>query len=534
MGEVPAGQQDGCGCMREQKRIVSIVEAAPPKTFVQKLLDGVETIGNKVPDPAVIFFILSGLVIVLSHLFYLLGTSVAYEVVNPQTHQVEHATAVVNSLLSADGIRFMLTSMVRNFISFGPVGIILVVMIGVGLAEQAGLTTALIKQIVQVTPRKAVTWILVTVGVLASIAVDAGYLVLIPLGAAAFLNLGRHPLAGLAAAFAGVSAVFGVNFLIVPNDPVLTEITNDAIHLLNPTYSIDLAANFYFGVISSLVLIVVCAVVTERVVEPRLGEYRGEVTAESGGGVSPEEARGLRLALFALVASIFIIALLTFPSGAQLRDQDTGAIVGNSPFMGSLIVQIMLVFLAIGAAYGIGAGTITSTVDGINAVTKTFAGLSGLIFLLFVISQFLAYFTYSNLATIVAVKMGEALEHANLGTIPLMLGFITVTGVVGMLIVGAIPKWALLAPIFVPLFMKLGVAPEAVMAAYRVADSPPNVVTPLMPYFALIVVFAQRYDKNAGVGTVVAMMLPYALVVSIVWILLFLAWELFELPYGPG
>src|SRR5215472_4951134 len=204
--------------MTEQRHIVSIVEAAPPKTFVQRLLDSVETVGNKVPDPAVIFFILSGLVIMLSHLLYLLGTSVAYEVVNPQTHQVEHATAIVNSLLSADGIRFMLTSMVRNFINFGPVGIILVVMIGVGLAEQAGLITALIKKIVQVTPRKAVTWILVTLGVLSSIAADAAYLILIPLGAAAFLSLGRHPLAGLAAAFAGVAAVFGVNFLIAPID----------------------------------------------------------------------------------------------------------------------------------------------------------------------------------------------------------------------------------------------------------------------------------------------------------------------------
>src|SRR5580693_1830973 len=521
--------------MSEPKLTRAVSEAIEPsKTFLQKLLDGVERVGNKVPHPAVIFFILLALVILLSHLFHGLGTTVTYEVINPQTHKVEKATAAVNSLLSTDGIRFMLTSMVRNFTNFGPVGIILVVMIGVGLAEQAGLINALIKKIVIVTPRKAVTWILVTLGVLASIAADAGYLVLIPLGAAAFLSLGRHPLAGLAAAFAGVAAVFGVNFLIVPIDPILTEITNDAIHMLNPTHSIDLTANFYFGVVSSLVLIVVCTVITERFVEPRLGAYRSEIPAESGQDVSPEEARGLRLALYALVVSIFIIALLTFPPGAPLRNPETGAIVGNSPFMNSLIVLIMLVFLAIGVAYGIGAKTITSSVDGINAVTKTFASLSGLVFLLFVISQFLAYFNYSNMATIVAVNLGDALEHANLGTIPLMLGFITVTGVVGMLIVGAIPKWALLAPIFVPLFMRLGVAPEAVLAAYRVADSPPNIVTPLMPYFALIVVFAQRYDKNAGVCTVVAMMLPYAVVVSIVWILLFLAWELLGLPYGPG
>jgi aminobenzoyl-glutamate transport protein len=277
--------------MSEQRIIGSIAEtAAAPKTFLQKLLDGVERVGNKVPHPAVIFFILSGLV--LSHLSYLLGTSVTYEVVNPQTHQVEHATATVNSLLSTEGIRFMLTSMVRNFMNFGPAGIILVVMIGVGLAEQAGLINALIKKIVIVIPRKAVTWILVTLGVLASIAADAGYLVLIPLGAAAFLSLGRHPLAGLAAAFSGVAAVFGVNFLIVPIDPILTEITNDAIHLLNPTHSIDLMASFYFSVVSSLVLIVVCTVITERVVEPRLGPYRGETPADSGKDVSAEEARG--------------------------------------------------------------------------------------------------------------------------------------------------------------------------------------------------------------------------------------------------
>jgi aminobenzoyl-glutamate transport protein len=287
-------------------------------------------------------------------------------------------------------------------------------------------------------------------------------------------------------------------------------------------------------VVSSLVLIVVCTLVTELIVEPRPGAYRGETRAETVAGVTPEEAKGLRLALYALVASIIVIALLTFPSGAPLRDQETGAIVGNSPFMSSLIVQTMLVFLAIGAAYGIAAKTITSMVDGINAVTKTFANLSGLVFLLFVISQFLAYFTYSNMATVVAVKMGDALEHADMGTIPLMLGFITVTGLVGLLIVGVIPKWALLAPIFVPLFMKLEIAPEAVLAAYRVGDSPPNVVTPLMPYFALIVTLAHRFDKNAGVGTVIAMMLPYGVAVSVVWILLFLGWELFGLPYGPG
>jgi aminobenzoyl-glutamate transport protein len=472
--------------MSEQRSIGSIAEtAAAPKTFLQKLLDGVETVGNKVPHPAVIFFILLALVILLSHLFHWLGTTVTYEVNNPQTHKVEETTAFVNSLLTADGIRFMLTSMVRNFSNFGPVAIILVVMVGVGLAEQAGLMTALIKKIVEVTPCKAVTWILVTLGVVSSIASDAGYLVLIPLGAAAFLSLGRHPLAGLAAAFAGVAGVFGVNVLIVPIDGILTEITNDAIHLLNPARSIALTANFYFAVVSSLVLMVVCSLVTERVVEPRLGEYRGEVPAEGSDDVSPEEARGAEVR--------------ALRAGGERHRYRAVDVSGGGPVAGSADRRDH------------GQLAVHGQPD-----CADHAGVSG---------------GWDRLRG----RREDDHEygrrhhrrHQNLRRA-------TITGAVGVLIVGAIPKWAIFAPIFVPLFMKLGIAPEVVLAAYRVGDSPPNGVSPLMPYFALIVVFAQRYQKDAGVGTVVAMMLPYGAAISVVWILLFLAWELLGLPFGPG
>ena len=238
-------------------------------------------------------------------------------------------------------------------------------------------------------------------------------------------------------------------------------------------------------------------------------------------------------ALYALLGVVAVVALLTLPPGAPLHHPATGAIVGNSPFMDSLIVLIMLVFLVTGVAYGIGAQTIKSGVDAINAITKSFANLSGLIFLFLVISQFIAYFNYSNMATIAAVKMADFLKSANFRPLPLLLGYIAVVGIVGVIIVGVIPKWAIFAPIFVPLFMKLNVAPEVVLAAYRVADSPPNVITPLMPYFGLIVVFAQRYQKEAGVGTVVAMMLPYYVGVFVVWILLLVAWFLLGLPLGP-
>jgi aminobenzoyl-glutamate transport protein len=502
------------------------------KTFLQKLLDGVEVVGNKVPHPAVIFLLMSAIVIVLSFIFHLLGTSVTYQVIDPETHKVVTTTAVVNSLLSAEGIRFIITSTIRNFLGFTPVGVILVAMVGVGLAEEAGLINALIRKIVIVAPRKAITFIIVAMGVLSSVASDAGYLVLIPLGAAAFLSLGRHPIAGLAAAFAGVAAVFGVNLIITPIDGVLTEITNDAIHLLNPGYTIYLTANLYFSIVSSIVLCVVCTVITERVIEPRLGEYHGERPTEENAGTSAEEARGLQFAVYGLIGILIVIALLALPPGAPLRNPETGSLIGNSPLMNSLIVLIMLLFLVTGFAYGKGAGTINTMTEAIAAITKTFAGLGGLLFLFLVISQFLAHFNYSNLATIAAVRLSDIIESVNFGSLPLLIVFIVVTAVVNLIIPAAIAKWAILAPIFVPLFLKLNVAPDVVLAAYRVGDSPGNVITPLMAYFGMIVIFAQKYQKEAGVGTVVAMMLPYTVVLYVVWTVVLILWYLLGIPLG--
>jgi aminobenzoyl-glutamate transport protein len=414
---------------------------------------------------------------------------------------------------------------------FTAVGVIIVAMLGVGVAESAGLVGALIRKMVQVAPRKALTYILVFVGVISSIAADAGYLVLIPLGAAAFLSLRRHPLAGLAASFAGVAAVFTVNILIKPLDGILTGITNDAIHLLNPALSIDLTANWWFSLASVFMLTIVVGVITDKVVEPRLGEYTGEKPEETG-GLSKEESRGLKYTLWALIGTLVFFAILTVPKGAILRNPETGALVGNSPFMNGLIVFITLVFLITGLAYGIGAGTIKGITDVTKAMEKAVSGLGGLIFLLFIISQFLAIFNFSNMATLAAVKVGDMLEHAGLGPLPLLIGFVIVVLVLDLIMTGAIPKWAIFAPIFIPLLMRLHVGPEAVLAAYRVGDGPMNAVSPLNAYFALIVTFAQKYQKNAGVGTIVALMLPYVVVVTIVWIVLLVIWQVLGLPWG--
>jgi aminobenzoyl-glutamate transport protein len=508
--------------------------AQAQKSFLQKFLDGVEAVGNKVPNPAVIFMILAGIVIVLSQILYLLGTSVTYEVIDPVTHQAEQVTTSVNGLLTADGVRFILTSPIRNFLNFNAMGIILVAMVGVGIAEEAGLMTALIRQAVHASPRRLFTFILVFVGVLSSIATDAGYIVLIPLGAAAFLTLGRHPLAGLAAAFAGVACIFGVNLLITPLDGVLTEMTNDAIHIVDPSTSLDLTANLWFSIVSSVLLAGVATVVTERIVEPGLGRYAGETPADAEAGMSAEESRGLRRALFAVLGVVAFFALITLPPGAPLRNTETGAIIGLSPFMDSLIIIIMLMFLAAGVAYGSAVGTMKNINDAIAAITKTFAGLAGLLFLFLIISQFLAYFTYSNMATVAAVSLGDLLEGANIGAIPLLIGFVLMTTVIDIILGGAIPKWAIFAPIFVPLFMRLGIGPEVTLAAYRVGDSPVNAVTPLLAYFALILVTAQKYRPDAGVGTIIAMMLPYTAAIWVVWTVLLVVWYLLGIPLGVG
>lgn len=532
-----------------------------PKGGMQKFLDIVERVGNKVPHPAVIFLLLLGGVIVLSQVLYMTGASVSYEVIVPETRETEFVeitdpmhqgmgspigsaaiderattfetrTATARSLLTVEGMRFMYVSLIPNFMAFTAVGLIIVAMLGVGVAEESGLIKTLIRKLVIVAPPKLLVYIMVFVGILSSIAADAGYLVLIPLAGAAFLSVGRHPLAGIAAGFAAVAGAFTVNMLIKPLDAVLVEFTNDAIHLVDPDVSIGLASNIWFSIVSVLLLTIIIAIITERVIEPRLGKYQGDSGEDESAVLTPEEWRGLKFAGIGLLGTIVFFGLLALPPGAPLRDAETGALIGNTPFMSGLIAFIASVFFVSGFAYGIGAGTMKKGADVIKAMEKAVSTLGSLIFLLFIIAQFIAFFNYSNMATILAVSMSNALTGINIGPLWLLLGFIVVVVLLDFLITGAIAKWAIFAPIFVPLLMRLGVEPEAVLAAYRVADSPINMITPLNAYFALVVVFCQKYDKNSGVGTVVALMLPYVVVLLVAWTLIFVAWQLFGLPWG--
>ncbi|XMN10365.1 AbgT family transporter [Streptomyces griseobrunneus] len=535
------------------------------RTRSQKVLDTVERIGNKVPHPAVIFLLLCMVVIVLSAVLNAFDVGVTYETAAPEpvpvtetyeggteypsmevppeaqyehTYETVTETAKVESLLSGDGVRFLFTSATHNFNDFGVVAVILVVMVGVGLAEEAGLIAALIRNLVAVAPRWALTAIIVFAGILSSIASDAGYLVLIPLGAVAFISVGRHPLAGIAAAFAGVSAAFGVNLIIAPIDGIITEITNNSIQLVDPGRSLNLTSNIYFGIASTFFLAALITFITERVVEPRLGPWQGSAAnqprTQDDGLDKAAEARGLRFAGWGLAAVAVAVTLLAFIPSAPLRNPDTGSLVEDAPFMDGLIVIIMIAFLVMGLCYGRGANTLRGSAASMEAITKTFAGLGGLIFLLLIIAQFIAYFNYSNMATVAAVKLADQLESANVSALWLLIGFILVTYLLNLIIPGIIPKWAIFAPIFVPLFIRLDVAPQTVLAAYRVGDSPTNVITPLMVYLPFIVLQCDKYRKQAGVGTVISLMLPYTLIVGIGWLLFFIAWYLIGIPMGPG
>ncbi len=541
-------------------------EAQEKPGGAQRFLDAVERLGNRVPHPALIFLGLIIGVIVLSHILYLTGASVTTDVAEPGSlpavpdyeggtvnpgyphppvgpipdYHIQHETITANSLLTGDGIRFIFTTAVQNFNDFGVVAVILVAMIGVGVAEEAGLMGAMIRKMVKVAPASLITFIIVLLGGLSSVASDAGYLVLIPLGAAAFVSLGRHPLAGIAAAYAGVSAAFFVNILITPADGIITEVTNETLGLVAPHVSLNVTHNLYFSIGSTIFCAVVITWITERLLEPRLGKWDpGEAPddAQTEHVASDEEmsleSRGLRMSLYWMLGAALVIALLTVLPGAPLRNPDTGEIFGTSPFMSSLLFIISILFLAAGLGYGRGAKTLLGSTNVINAIVKTFSGLGGLIFLMLLIAQFIAYFNYSNMSRLAATWLADILERANVGALPLLIGFVILVAVVDLIMPGVIPKWAILAPIFIPLFYQLGIAPQTVIAAYRVGDGPMNVITPLMVYLPFIVLVCQRYRRKAGMGTVVSMMIPYTGIVLVTWLIFYIVWYVLGIPWGP-
>ena len=531
-----------------------------------KFLDTIERVGNKVPNPTIMFVYLIGFIAVLSAVLSWAGVSVTDELVTPVPRDefsqinehlggvlsiydsttgepaqlpdfvVSEVTVEVRNLLSVEGLRHFFSSFVDNFAGFGVVAVVLISMAGVGVAEHAGMMGALIRKTVKVAPRKWLAFILIFTGVIMSVATDAGYLILVPLAAAAFLTVGRHPLAGLAAGFAGVGAIFAVNLLITPSDSMLVEVTNEVLGKAGME-PLAVTQNYYFSIVSSILMAAVAWFVTVRITEPRLGTFDKADLAEGEADVQVDhdsESRGLRYAGWALLGYVAVIAALTAPPGAPLRDPSTGDIIGATPFMASLVFIISLAFLVCGVAYGRGARTLLSGNEAVNAIGKTFGSLGGLLVMFLMIAQFIALFNWSNLPTVAAVEAAQALEHANVPALVLLLVFIVVIVILDLILPGLVPKWVIFAPVFIPIFAALDVAPQTLLAAYRVGDSPMNVLTPLMVYLPFMVTVAQRYKKNAGIGTIIALMMPYTLWILGAWTVLFTAWFLLGIPWGPG
>ncbi|MGR6087413.1 MAG: AbgT family transporter [Arcticibacter sp.] len=495
------------------------------KNWSDRFLSVVERIGNALPHPATLFAIMCLLVMLISWLVSLTGLSVKH----PGTG--EQITAF--NLLSRDGLHMILTKLVTNFTGFAPLGTVLVALLGIGIAEGSGLIGSLLRMLVLNSPKKMLTVVIVFCGVMSNAASEVGYVLLVPLSAVIFLSVGRHPIAGLAAAFAGVAGGYSANLLIGTIDPLLAGLSQEAARIIQPGYEVNPACNYYFMAASTFFITVIGTWVTEKVVEPRLGAYTGSEKADELQSLSANEKRGVKYAGIAIVVIIGLIVAGLLPQDGYLREAGTGSIL-KSPFMSGVVVIIFFAAAIAGIAYGIGAKTIKSDADVMKGMSKSMETLGSYIVLVFFAAQFVAFFNWTNLGIISAIKGAQFLQNIGANGIPLMIAFILVSALINLVMGSASAKWAIMAPVFIPMFMLLGYTPEYIQVAYRIGDSVTNVISPMMSYFALIIAFIQRYDKNAGIGTVVSTMIPYSITFLILWTVLLIVWVLIGLPLGPG
>lgn len=488
-----------------------------------RALDRVERVGNALPHPATIFALLALAVILLSWVCAQLGVQARH----PGTGEL----IVARNLVSGEGLRWLFESVEKNFVRFPPLGLVLASMIGIGVAEGSGLLTALIRFLVLRAPRRLITVAVVSAGVFSHVASEAGYVVLIPLAAAMFLALGRHPMAGLAAAFSGVSGGFGANFVITSVDPVLSGLSESAAQMIDPALTVSPAANLYFMGASALLIATAGTWVTERIVEPRLGPYTGPLAPEPLTALSAAEKRGLARAVLGLLGLLGLLAALALPADGLLRTPGEGLL--RSAFFNGLITAILLAFLVPGLLYGAAVGSIRNDKDVVRHMVASMSHMATYIVIVFFAAQFVYAFGHSNLGLILAVDGAELLRGIGLTGIPLMVAFVLLCAFINLFMGSASAKWAIMAPVFVPMFMLLGYHPALTQAVFRIGDSITNVVTPMMSYFALIVTFAARYDEKYGIGTIISTMLPYSVVFGALWTLLLVGWFLLGLPVGP-
>lgn len=512
---------------------------ATEKGVFNRFLATVEWLGNLLPHPVTLFALLALVIVILSGILGYFEVSVIDPRPEGARGRAPDGTIKVISLMSAEGLQRIVTGLVTNFTGFAPLGTVLVALLGVSVAEHSGLLSTLMRSLVVNASKRMVTFAVVFAGIISNTASELGYVVLIPLAAMIFHALGRHPLAGLAAAFAGVSAGYSANLLLGTVDPLLSGITEAASHMIDPEYVVGPEVNWYFMFISTFLIASMGTLVTEKIVEPRLGQYdEGDASVslaqQSIEAPSPQEVKAMKWAgiSFALVCAV--LALTIVPESGILRHPETGAVAG-SPFLKGIVAFIFITFAIPGFVYGRVAGTMKNDKDVINAMAKSMSSLGLYITLVFFAAQFVAFFKWTNLGTVLAVKGAALLVQLGLDGPEVFFLFIIICGLINLSLGSASAQWAVTAPIFVPMLMLIGFAPEVIQAAYRIGDSVTNVISPMMSYFGLIMAMAAKYKKDAGMGTLIAMMLPYSMVFIIGWTILFYVWVfLFNMPVGPG
>jgi aminobenzoyl-glutamate transport protein len=499
----------------------------PPPTGMDRVLNLIERAGNKLPDPAILFVFALLIVWAASALL----APVGFTEIDPRNGMPIR----VQNQLTGTALANFLANMVTVFVTFPPFGIVLVALLGVGVAEHVGFLNALMKGMLNLTPRALLTPMLILVACISHAAADAGYVLVIPIGGVIFYTAGRHPLAGIAAAFAGVSGGFSATPIPSSLDPLLQGFTQSAAQIIDPQRVVNPLANYFFTASSALLVMAVGWFVTERIIEPRLA--RTPVDGDTNDlprldPSTPAERNGLVFGLLAMVALLTLLALAAMPAASPLRAPDGQLTANTAPLMRSIVPLIFLFFLVPALVYGVVAGTVRSSRDVIQGMAKSMSTMGYYIVMAFFAALFTDAFGRSNLGALVALKGATFLQTLGFPGQVTIIGIIVVTALVNLLIGSASAKWALLAPIFVPMLMQVGLAPELTQAAYRIGDSTANIITPLMPYFPLVVVFCQRYVKGTGIGTLVSLMIPYSALFLVTWTIYLLVFWALGFPLG--
>jgi aminobenzoyl-glutamate transport protein len=505
-----------------------LVEEQKPQGAIAKFLDIIEKVGNKLPDPAILFLSLMLFVWILSAIL----SFISFDVIDPRTG----SPIVVQNLLTGAALANFLATMVGTFMGFAPLGIVLVAMLGVGVAEHSGYINAGLKYMLGITPRSLLTPMLILVAIVSHTATDAGYVLVIPLGGVIFYAAGRHPLAGIAAAFAGVSGGFSANFVPSGIDPLLQGFTQSAARIIDPDIQLNPLNNWYFTAASSILIIGLGWYLTDKVVEPRLNRsspvddvIEDEPVMDE---LKPNERKGFWVASLFMVLSLVGLFLWVYPEGSAMRSPEGEVASFSAPLMKSIVPIIFLVFLLPGVIFGFVAGTYKTTSDVIKSKSKSMGGMSYYIVMAFFCALFIDAFGKSNIGALLALKGAEFLKAMEFPGEVTIVGIVFLTTFVNLFVGSASAKWALISPIMVPMLMQLKISPDLTQAAYRVGDSASNIITPLLPYFPLVVIFCQRYVKKTGIGTLVAMMLPFCIVFLIAWTLFLIAYWKLGIPLG--